>query len=161
VLAINLLKKETQRVADSVVFNRNLASTLKNKIESSTIFEKDVKIIGDNNILISNAFIPSDNILEFINVLDDLASHKSIPQTYNFGTPVPASIAGPFPLSTISYTNSLTTNLLGLSNYLKDFAKLPYFTQIQSINITAQDISGWNGTSTVSMNTVVFTKTIQ
>lgn len=161
VFAIIFIKNEINRITASIVLNHKLEADLKNIIELSSKVKQDAQIIGKNDILIENAFVPSNNISEFINALDSIALDNSIIQAYRFETPMPSTISGAFPLSTISYSNSLTANVQDFSKYLKSFEKLPYFTKIESLDISSQDKTGWMGSSTISMKITLLTKTTQ
>jgi len=162
IVAIVFIKNEIESVTDSVVLNHRLKAQLREKTELLSVLERDSKIIGENDILIKKAFISSENISGFIDDLDKTASESSITQIYRFETPTASNISGPFPLSSIPYSNNITTGLLSFSNYLKNFEKLPYFTKIESFNISSQDkVSGWLGQSTISLKAILITKTIQ
>ncbi|MEI6580679.1 MAG: hypothetical protein WCO07_00735 [bacterium] len=161
VIAIFFISKEVERISDSVALNHRLESELKKRTELLEALKNDVQRIGTNDIQIDNAFISSEDISGFINTLDNLAQKESITQVYRFETPIPSSMSAPFPISTISYSDSLTTNVSSFSNYLKEFEKLPYFTKIDGFNISSQDKTGWLGTSTISFRATLYTKSIQ
>ena len=160
-VAIVFLSNKIENLSDSVALNHRLEAQLKKTNELSDTLKNDVQTIGTNNVDIENAFVSSDNILGFINTLDNLASQKSIMETYHFGTPAPSVISAPFPISTIEYSNSLETSLLNFSDYLKAFEKMPYFTKIDGFTISSQDPLGWLGMSTISFNATLYTKTAQ
>jgi hypothetical protein len=159
--SIVFIKNEIERITNTIILNHKLEVNLKNKIELSSKIKQDVQIVGKNDILIENAFVPSDNISNFINALDTIASSNSIIQTYRFESPIPSNILETFPLSTISYSNDLATDIKTFSNYLKSYEKLPYFTKIESLDISSQDKTGWLGVSNISIKATLLTKTIQ
>lgn len=160
-IAIVFLSNELDRVSDSVALNRHLKAALEKRIGLFEILKRDAQIIGTNDIRMENAFPPSDNILGFINTLDNLATQHAIAQVYHFETPVPSIISAPFPLSSISYSNSLGADLSTFSHYLKEFEKLPYFTAIEGFTISSPSDLGWLGTSTISFRATLYTKTIE
>lgn len=159
--SIIFIKNEIEKITNTIVLNHKLEVSLKNRIELSSKIQKEVEIVGKNDILIENAFIPSNNISNFINILDIIASNNSITQTYRFETPIPSTISETFPLSEISYSNEITTDIKNFSNYLKNYEKLPYFTKIESLDISSQDKTGWIGPSNISIRATLLTKTIQ
>jgi len=161
IISIIFLSKEMSRMSDSVALNHKLEAELKNRTELLNVLGHDTQIVGTNDTLIENAFVPSDNIINFVNTLDNLAQTQSIPQTYHFGTPSPATISASFPISSIEYTNNLTTNVQSLLAYLKKFNELPYFTKINGITIASQDKSGWMGPSTITLQATLYTKSTQ
>ena len=161
IISIFFFSKEMTRISDTVALNHKLEKELKQRTELLGILEKETQVVGTNDQKIENAFIPSDNILAFINALDALALKENIKQAYHFGTPTASSVSAPFPIATISYGNSITSNISGIINYLKEFEKLPYFTKIDNIAITSQDKAGWSAQSTTSMQAILYTKSIQ
>src|SRR3989344_1291608 len=159
--AIFFLTKQIEHISETVALNHRLANELEKRSGLFEVLKRDAQIIGINDIRIENAFPPSNNILEFINILDSLAAKIGIAQTYRFETPVSSAISDSFPMSTILYTNSFGTNVPTFLNYLKEFEKLPYFTNIEGLNISSQDNIGWLGASAVSLRASLYTKSIQ
>lgn len=161
VIVIIFLSNGIKRVSETVALNYNLKMQLEKRTGLFEVLKKDTQIVGTNNILIENAFASSDNILEFISILDSLATKNALTQVYSFASPIPSEISGPFPISTILYSNSFGANVLAFSNYLKEFDKLPYFTKIDGFNIGTQDKLGWLEVSTVSLRATLYTKNTQ
>lgn len=160
IVAVFFIENEIENITDSVVLNHRLKAQLREKTELISVIGRDAEIIGENNVLINKAFVSSENISGFIDDLDKTATDSSITQIYRFETPSASNISGPFPLSTIPYSNNITTGISSFSNYLKAFEKLPYFTKIESFNISSQDkVLGWLGQSTISIKAVLLTKT--
>lgn len=161
-LAVFFLAREIGKISNTVVKSHRLASTLENRTELFTVLKRDAEMVGKNDELIEHSFVPSDNILEFVATLESLALRNSIVQSFRFETPSPAGIGAPFALATISYTNSVSSNISMLSNYLKDFERLPYFTKIEGISIASQDpTAGLRGVSTASFRAVLYTRSSQ
>ncbi len=158
-LTVWFFSREIERVANEIVQNNKLANTLINSAELFTMLNRDAAIVGTNDILIDRAFTPSDNILEFVSVFENLAIKNSVLQNFNFSVPTPSAVASPFPLSAVVYSNNLSTNILTLSSYLKDFESLPYFTRIESLNMSSQDAAGVRGSGTASFNAIFYAKT--
>lgn len=158
---IALLNSEILSLTGAVIKNRSLANTLASRTELFTILKRDAEIVGSNDAVIERAFIPSDNILDFVAALESLALKNSVTQNFRFNSPTRATEAASIPLAEISYTSNLSTNILTLTNYLKDFERLPYFTQIEGLSLTAQDKGGWSGTSQASINAKLYTKATQ
>ena len=161
IIAIVFLSRQINSLSDSLALNRSLEASTKSRAELSEIIKKDAQIIGTNYKNIEDAFLSSDNILKFMNSIDNLALEKAINQNYRFDNPAQSDISTPFPVSTISYSNVLTTDISGFSKYLRDFEKLPYFSNIEEFTISSQDKSGWVGASTISYRAKLYTKTAQ
>jgi len=158
---IYFITKSINNITSNIVLNRDLTSTLKKRTELFSAIEKDAQIISSSYPLINKAFISSENILDFITVLDGLTPPHSNIQRLNFGTPEPSEISSPFPLVTIPYGGSLTMNVSDFYKYLKNFETLPYFTKIEKININSQDKGGWNSTSTATFEATLYAKDLQ
>ncbi len=158
---IFFINKKIEIITNNIVLNHKLISELKKRTELFSTIETDSEIVGKNDILINNAFVPSNNISKFTNTLDDLASENQITQIYRFETPVLSGTSGEFSTSTISYTNNISADISVFSKYLKDFEKLPYFTKIEGFNIASQDKNGIVGLSNISIKATLLTQTIQ
>ena len=160
-IIIFILSNEIGRMSDSVALNNHLKAELDKRIGLFEELKHDTQIIGTNDVKIGNAFVPSDNILEFVSILDSLAIKNTLTETYHFETPVSSTISAPFPISTISYSNNFGTNILSFSNYLKDFNALPYLTKIEGFTITSNDPLGWLGASNISLRATLYTNATQ
>jgi hypothetical protein len=161
VMLIVFISKEIEKISDSVSLNHKLQAELTNRSESLKILNRDMQIIGENDNKIETAFIPADNILNFVSELDKLANKNNLIQIYRFETPASSNLAAPFPIGTISYSNNFTSNVSTFSSYLKEFENLPYFTKIDNINISSQDKAGWTNQSNISYKATLYTKKIQ
>lgn len=162
VFVVLFLKNKIENVTDSIALNIKLKSQLKERSELISVLENDVQIIGNSNMLIKESFPPSEDISKFIDSLDKLIEGESINQIYRFETPKPSNLSGPFPISSINYSNNLTADLSSLLVYLKKFENMPNFTKIENINISSQDKAlGWLGQSNISLKAILLTKTIE
>ncbi len=160
-ICITLLSREIEKIADSVVKNRKLASTLEKRTSLLSQLSRDAQIIGNNNVTIRNAFVPSDNITEFISALESIALKNGTTQTFRFNSPTPAAVASPFPLSLITYQNTLTINLPTFIQYLKDLEGLPFFTKVDGLTISSQSEQGLQGVTTSAFNATLYTQGVQ
>lgn len=161
-LCVLWTSKKIETLTETISLNQKLKVQLKERSELISVLEKDVQIVGNNNIIIKESFVPAENISSFINDLDKLAAQNSINQIYRFETPKPSDLSGLIQISSINYTNNMTTDLTSLLNYLKNFENMPYFTKIEGINISSQDKAlGWLGQSSVSFKAVLLTKTTE
>ncbi len=160
-LAMWFFSRKIEHTASGVIQNYRLVNTLEKRTELFSMIKRDVNIVGTNDTLIEQAFLSSDNILEFTEALKSVAFKNSIAQNLNLEGPVLSPQTAPFPIATVSYSSSLEGNLQAFSNYLKDFERLPYFTKIESINISSQDTAGLRGISTASFRATLYTKAAQ
>ena len=158
VILIFLISKQIEKITDRITLNHKLELELKTKTQQLLLVEKDAKIIGENYPLIIKAFIPSDNISEYIDALDKLSADTGIKQSYRFDSPKDSTRLDSFDFSSITYKNDLNGNVVSLLSYLKSFENLPYFTKIENLNIKSQDKNGWTGSSTITINGALLTQ---
>ncbi len=158
-VAVWFLSREIERVTNEIIQNNRTASAIVKRTELFTILKRDAILVGTNNALIERAFISSDNILEFVSFFEKLATKNSVLQNFKFDAPTPSTVASPFPLSTITYGNTISTNIFTLSSYLKDFESLPYFTRIESLSMSSQDPAGLRSSGTASFRAIFYAKT--
>ncbi|MBI4812412.1 hypothetical protein HY798_03170 [Candidatus Falkowbacteria bacterium] len=147
-LAIIFFSRQISKISRSIAEQRSLSSVLEKRNDTLAQLRKDFEVIDGFDAKIENAIPPVDNILDFVSSLEDLAETNSIDQTLSFESPVSSSI---------NYGINLNGNIISLIKYLKSFEKLPYFTAISSINLSAP-YGDWNGNSSVSLRAKVHTK---
>lgn len=160
-LAVWILAGKIRHLSDSVVLNHRLQAELQKRTGLFEVLKRDLQMVGTNDSKIESAFITSDNILGFVGALDNLATKDSFVQVYHFDTPAPSAISSPFPLSTISYSNSFNATMPSFSSYLTELNKLPYYTRVDGLSITSQDPLGWLGASTITYHATLFTRTAE
>lgn len=160
-VVVGFLSQQITKLSDDVLKNRKLASALEKRTEIFASVKRDTELVGTNDTLIERAFIPSSNILEFVAALESLALKNGVTQAFHFDTPTPSPISAPFPLAVVTYSNSINGNLQAFSNYLKDFERLPYFTKIDGIRISASEAAGWRNTGTMSFRASIQTNATQ
>jgi len=155
------LSQGIKKTSSSIAENRRLAASLEERSRLSSVLKQNVQIIGKNDVLIEQAFLSSDNILDFIAAFESVARKNSIAQSSNFGVPTLSDTAAPFPLATVIYGGTLSAKVSTLVKYLKDFEQLPYFTKINNVTISSQDKSGWRNGATMSFQATLYTKAVQ
>lgn len=156
-----LLSQQITRLSDDVQKNRRLASALEKRTELFGVLKRDTELVGTNDMLIERAFIPSDNILDFVTTLEGLALKNGVTQSFTFSNPAPSTVSAPFPLAMVAYSNSLNGDLASFSSYLKDFERLHYFTKIENLSISAQSKTGWRDMGTMSFQASIQTNATQ
>lgn len=160
-IIIMFLSNQITKISDSVVQNKKLANKLAERTNLLDKLKQDVDVVGNGDVLINNAFVPTDNIIDFISALESLAIRNSVIQAPTFNSPTETTISAPFPVNIINYHNSLSGTISTFIKYTKDFEKLSYFTKINGFNISSQSPLGIEGASTVSFDATLYTKTIQ
>lgn len=157
--AILFLSRQIEQVSNAIAQNNQLSEKLEKRTELFSVLARNIAMVGTNDAIIEESFIPADNILPFILTLENTALKNSATESFHFDTPAPASETAPFPLSVIGYQNTLALDISSFRNYLRDFEKLPYFTRIDNLSFTASGASGWEKGGTASYRAVLYTKT--
>lgn len=159
--AVIVLSAQITKVSNEAMKNRHLAAQLGERTALLSNIKHENDLIGTNDALIKHAFIPTNNILEFVGVFENLAFKNGLTQAYNFSYPTPMAPAGSFPLAALSYQDTISSaNVSALINYLKDFDRLPYFTKIDSLSISAGG-ADWRTAGTVSFSATVLAEAMQ
>ena len=153
------LSNQITMVSKKEAADRHLATLLSERTALLSSIKYESNVIGSNDKKIESAFIPSNNILEFVSILESLALKLSITQSFTFSSPTTFDVDAPFPVATINFQNNLSANLSVLVNYLRDFESLPYFTKIDTLNISSPN--GWQDQSTISYSASIAARTVQ
>lgn len=142
-------------VSETITEKRAMLSLYQNSQEQVAVLKEDFPKISNHIDRVENIFPSSENILPFINAVENLSGTSGVQQTFKFGNIIPQPISD-IGLSTISFNVALSGNRNQFSMYLSQLEKLPYFTKIESINmVTAQ---GFDGSSQMSIGGLLYTK---
>lgn len=156
-----IISGQITKISKKSVEDRHLAAALGERASLISNLKRETEIIGTNDEIIKQAFIPSNNILSFVAVIENLALRNGMTQSFHFSTPTPSAEGGPFPLSTITYQNTISASgVSSLINYLNEFNQLPYFTKIDSLSISAGS-GDWRTSSTASYSATVVAQSPQ
>ncbi|MBI5798919.1 MAG: hypothetical protein HZB10_03230 [Candidatus Yonathbacteria bacterium] len=154
------LSGQITKVSTKAMSDRRLATTLSERTALLSSLKREADIIGSNDTVIKNAFIPSNNILEFVAILKSLALKNGVTQSFNFSSPTPGTAGTPFLFATINYQNTVSSNVSTFITYIKEFEQLPYFTRIDSLNISSGS-ADWRTGSTIAFSASVAAQTVQ
>ena len=145
-------------IGNALIEKKKLSLVLEKRGELLAGLKHDFAIVGEGDQHIKEAFPPSDDILSFITILDNLASQTAIEQTYSFGVPIPApGVGNAIPLLTLDYSITAKGNINTFIGYLKGFEKLPYFSGISSVMISGSGDRGWEDNIQATMQARVYT----
>lgn len=161
-LGISYLSSKIKLLADDVVNSKRLSAAYETRVTQLAKMRSDVERIGTTTETIEKAFIPSDNIEDFITSLERIGKENGITQSFSFENPIATTVVDPIALSSITYHNTIVGSLNNIKTYFKNVENLPYFTKIQGITITSNDSTiGIKGTANVSFDALLYTKTIK
>lgn len=138
---------QISKISQTIREQRISAFVLEKRSETIFQLREGFRVIGDADKKIEEALPPAENILGFVAGMENLASQNSVQQILSFSV-----LADKI----IDYNINLNVNISSLINYLKNFEKLPYFTGISSINLSASSVGGWEENSAVSLRAKFF-----
>lgn len=159
-ITVFIISDQITKISKKVIKDRNIVATLGERTEHLSMLKYEASIIGSNDKVIKQAFIPSDNILEFIAILESLALKNGVTHTFSFSSPGPVIGETALPISIINYQNNVSSNIFTFIKYLKEFEQLPYFTKIDNITISSSD-ADWRTASNITFSASVAAQVAQ
>lgn len=161
VLAVIIFSTQITKITGDAIKNRHTAALLSERAALLSNLKHETDIIGSNNTIIKHAFIPTNNILDFVGVIENLAFRNGLTQAYNFSAPTISPTGTSFTPAIITYQDTISgANVTALIKYLKEFEKLPYFTKIDSLNFSAGG-GDWRNSGTASFGATVSAQTVE
>lgn len=156
---VGILGGRVSKVSSSLFEKQTVALILEERSANLLRLKKDLQRVGSADARIENALPTPDTILEFVAVLESLASQRSLSQTFRFGSITASPISqATTPLSIIDYNLAFGGNIHILESYLTDLEKLPFFTGVQAFNISSSELNGWAGNSQISLQAKLYIK---
>lgn len=147
IIVIFFTGRQISKISQTINEQRISAFILEKRSETISQLKEGFRVIGSADKKIEESLPPAENILGFVAALENLASQNSIQQILNFSAPAE---------KIIDYNINLSANISVLINFLKNFEKIPYFTGISSINLSASPVGGWEENSAVSLKAKFF-----
>lgn len=162
-VAINFISAQIVATSKQINEKRTLYATLDKRAETVAKIEKDFESVGENAIeTMDRTFLPADNILEFIEAMEGLASRNSVSQSLIFGTPTQFTKKGEgtsaASISTIDLNLNLGGNASNMVKYFTDLEKLPYLTSMTNLQITSNAAAGWESAGNIVAKGNFYTK---
>lgn len=122
-------------VSESARSKREILFLSQNSQEQFALLKEDFQKISPHIEKVENLFPSSENLLPFINAMENLAISAGVGQTFRFESaglqPVPS-----LNLNKITFNVIINGNMSQFLNYLQKLEKIPYFVQIDSLNLT-------------------------
>ncbi|MDO8572288.1 MAG: hypothetical protein Q7S11_00790 [bacterium] len=157
-IAISILSRNITSIGDSLIEKKRLSIILSKRGEYLSGLKRDFNVVGEADKRIIEASPPSDNILPFVAILENIADQTSVQQSFKFGIP---SLTGEkqngMEIATIDYSIRVNGNVHTLINYLQRFESLPYFSTISSITISGGGTRGWEETAQATIEAKIYT----
>lgn len=159
VLVVNFTSQNIVRISEGLTAARSKAEAEARKAQMSAELKAAFLAVGDSDQQIVSAFLPVDNILDFVTLLETLATETVVEQKIQMGTPTPTGLMiGDSSISTVDYSLLLTGDVAALESYLKKLERSPYITAMRSIALNSSQLDGWNGASAITLQGTIYVR---
>lgn len=155
-IIISFASKQISKINYSSAEKKRLTAIIEKRSETITKIKNDLVVIGNGEEKIKNALPGIDNILNFVSALENTANKNLLQSSYKFGIPAPYLKQENLEILSVNYNLNVNGTISTLISYLKDIEKLPYFTNIESVNFNSH--AGWDNNSTISFQAKLFVK---
>jgi len=141
--------RKIMQISRSLSQNRKMVAALLARGETSQATQANLDLVGDNDQKIQNAFVPADNISDYLAFLNNTSRQNAVQQALHFSEPLLAYTQGDLKVDDVKYATILTNGRIGqLVNYLKALEKAPYVQKVDSLKINGTADGGWNSAGT-------------
>lgn len=157
--ASSLFGGKITQIGSALVTTKRNSVVLTRRSEMLNKIEKDISIVGDNAGKINQAYVPVDNILDFVSVVENLAAQSSTQYNVVFGNPVVYAAKGNGEnIYSIGYTLTMSGTVYTLSSFLSQFNELPFFADVDSVSVSGSADKGWEGSSSITIQGKVYAR---
>lgn len=144
------------RVIDSsknIIASKNNEQTVQKKNESISTAQELFKKISGSQKKVEDALIFSEKIENLVLDMNKIATKHNLTFVTVFSPPTPGQGGvGGISLSRIDFTITTQGNVKNVNLFLKEFEKLPYFSDISGITINASTTTGWINESKITLS---------
>lgn len=128
-----VLKNKIEADAKKIYESRSLLKVLENRDENYSLLKADYPLVERGLPFLKKVLPNEDAIDEVVSDLDVLAVETGNTQNLIFNPPANANVVGR--MKSVGFSASLDGNFGSFENYFTKLAKLPYFIEIENINI--------------------------
>ena len=158
--SIVFLQEKIALSKNAIEENKHLTAILVERNQLIYQLQKDYGVIGGGAQTAKRALLPVDNVSEFIATLQSLALKYSLGQSVNIGTPTVTGTT--FGNPTVKIVATPWSIMFSANNritlqYLKELEKVPYFSTIDSIVLSAPS-GGVGASAQVTIQGTLFTQ---
>lgn len=132
---------------------------LQNRNESTAALRNTFENIGESDKKIRDAFLATDNVLEFVSAVETLGTQSFLRQTLRFSTPeLPIAETAAITIIPVGYAITANGTAATLERYLQQFETMSYFAGIRSITLSTGSPKGWEDESAITLQGTLYTK---
>lgn len=150
VICVNYFQDKIVEITSSLRTQKRAAFALQRRSETVRQLQNEFKNVGPVEAYLAAASPEADSVVDFKAALESLAGRQSLPSTVDFSLPS-------YDQTTIDYVVSLSTGAASLTQYLKNFEKIPYLTGIKGVSINSNQDSSWENASRIILSGRLFT----
>jgi Tfp pilus assembly protein PilO len=140
------------KISSSLQQKERVSKMLAMRVENIQQLKNSLALLGENDKKILAVYPSTDNILDFVSLLESIAKQNSLKQSLKFGDFMPAYSAGDIQISKTDYSINLNGTVNIFKTYLKQLEEVSFVTKIGTISILAPSSGGWNGDSSITIN---------
>lgn len=155
-VVIYLLSGQITGIGQTAKENRTAVAILDQKNLATNNLKSDLALVGNGDEKIEEAFIKAENIVTFIDKLEKTAEDNGFEQILRFEIPVSIvdetgkdDVSKMLDLMKVDYSITLKGDAASFNEYLEEFEKLPYFSNIVSLTADYPSLSGWDKEATI------------
>lgn len=150
------LASKINAISDEIIEKRTILFIYQNSREQFAVLREDSQALSQRIDTVINVFPSSENVLAFINAMEDLAAKNGMQHTFKFET------AGLQPdqdlnLNKIPFNISLNGTPSQFLGYLNGLEKMPYFTKVDSLNVSSLQ-GGEGGQSQMNIRGLLYVR---
>lgn len=142
-------------ISDVITEKRAILSLYQNSQEQFAVLKEDFPKISKNIDKVENTIPSSESMLPFISAMENLSGASGVQQSFKFESIAPQPVLD-MGLNAVPFNVTLSGNRAQFMAYLSLLEKLPYFTKIESVNMTAAQ--GLDGPSQMNLRGVLYIK---
>lgn len=135
-------------ISDAARNKRAILFLSQNSQEQFALLKEDFQKISPYVEKVENLFPSSENLLPFINAMENLAVSAGVQQSFRFES-AGLQLVPSLNLNKITFNVIINGNMGQFLNYLQKLEKIPYFTQIDSLSLTTSQNLESQGQMTV------------
>jgi hypothetical protein len=160
-LSCFFIGQEIIKISDGLQQKENLTRLLALRIDNIQKLKDSLAILGSGDIKITAVYPSTDNILNFVGALENLAKQNSLKQNLNFSNFAPDASINGATIEKTDYTISLTGTVTNLKAYLVRLENISFVTKIGAVNLLAAPPFGWDGDSSITINGSLYARQAQ
>lgn len=158
-MIVSIFSERITKIGQTLSEKKVMTLALQERSETVATLRNTFATIGNSDQRIQDAFLTTDNVLEFVTAVEAIGNQNSMQQSIKFATPELPLVETPFiTVIPVGYTITTSGTVTTLANYLRQFEALSYFAGIKSITLSTGSSKGWEDSSSITIQGTLYTK---